>query len=273
MRSNLYSGPNKNQRKEQEPIPEPPHEINSTTDQVLYASAFADYCTYECASTRIDFKPTLMYQSRVFKITVKNTGKVSVKYSFLLFDEEGAAVSPDSKDCPFAADPPLGVIEVNDSLTALVRFSPNDEATYTDYHLVFMAPNLAKEMVPLNISLSGRSVRPFCHFELEESDYIASERTTPELTVQNGTPMVLEAGTKVIEFNSCGIKVRNVRKFYIVNPTSIAWEFMWACVSGNDQMMFRCLTTRGVVQPGKKFEIAFEFMPDSVDLRVFYLII
>lgn len=199
-------GPNKNQRKEQEATLEPPHEVNSTSDQVLFASAFADYCAYECSTTQIDFKPTLMYQSRVFKITVKNTGKVSVKYSFLLFDEEGSAVSPDSKDCPFSADPDQGVIDANDSLNATIRFSPNDEGTYSDYHLVFMAPNLAKEMVPLNISLSGRSVRPFCHFELEDSDYIASERTTPELNLQNGAPMVLEAGTKVIEFNSCGIK-------------------------------------------------------------------
>lgn len=252
-----------------ESMPEPAHEIipNTQIEQILYANALADYCSYECSTSRIDFKPTFMFQTRTFKIQVKNTGKVAIKYSFMLFDEEGNPLNIESSQCPFTVEPMTGNVDVNGTLNASVKFSPVEEDEYSDYHLVLMAPNLDRDMVPLNISLFGTSLRPFCHFELEQSDYIANERST-DLSTTSSVPLVLEAGTRVIEFVSCGIKVRNTRKFYICNPTNIAWEFYWVCTAGNETEVFRCITPKGHVLPGKKFEITFDFWPENVEITV-----
>ncbi|KAJ1622765.1 hypothetical protein T492DRAFT_884735, partial [Pavlovales sp. CCMP2436] len=53
--------------------------------------------------------------------------------------------------------------------------------------------NLAKGVASPSLALSGRAIRPYCHFE-----------------------------TKVIEFESLGVK-----RFQMVNPTSISYEYEW----------------------------------------------
>ncbi|KAJ3226665.1 hypothetical protein HK099_004409 [Clydaea vesicula] len=266
--NNNSRGATQNPKKAIESYPEPQFEViaNSASEHVIFVSAFADYCSFECDINEINFKPTLMYQSRIFKFTIKNTGKICLKYSFLFFDDEGQSVEGGTLDCPFSVSNGSGTLEVNEVLTVFMKFSPIDELNYCDYHAVFMVPNLAKDTIPLNITLNGASLRPFCHFELEDNDYIANERSTPEINMSNGAPLILEQGTKVLEFGSCGIKVRNTKRFYIVNPTSIIWEFEWTLVCGNDHRMFKCLTPKGCILPQKKFEIVFEFIPESIDL-------
>ena len=37
----------------------------------------------------------------------------------------------------------------------------------------------------------------------------------------------LDPATKVIEFESLGTKVRNTRRFFVVNPTSVPYDFVW----------------------------------------------
>jgi hydrocephalus-inducing protein len=37
----------------------------------------------------------------------------------------------------------------------------------------------------------------------------------------------LDASTKVLEFESLGVRVRNTKRFMVLNPTSIAYEFFW----------------------------------------------
>lgn len=50
---------------------------------------------------------------------------------------------------------------------------------------------------------------PFCHFELEDSDYITAERRTPELQNPKGTTLGLN--TRVVEFAAIGVCSRNSR--------------------------------------------------------------
>lgn len=61
--------------------------------------------------------------------------------------------------------------------------------------------------------MKGRSLLPFCHFELEESDYITGGRRNPELRGPWGAApgTMLNPNTKVIEFQSCGVKVKVTR--------------------------------------------------------------
>ena len=75
--------------------------------------------------------------------------------------------------------------------------------------------------------VKGIGMMPYCHFELEESDYISGNRRKPDLKGPKGSPpgVSLDQATRVIEFLSCGINVVNTRSFNILNPTSEPWKF------------------------------------------------
>ena len=57
--------------------------------------------------------------------------------------------------------------------------------------------------------LQGKSVLPWCHFELKESNYI-KDRRNPELKGTVG--LILDPNTKVIEFEACGLS--NVTRYF-----------------------------------------------------------
>ncbi|KAI8854495.1 hypothetical protein BC829DRAFT_439199 [Chytridium lagenaria] len=255
-------------RKIVEQYPEPAYEVlnNTISEHHLLLSALADYCSYECDVSAIRFKNTFMYQTRVYRFNLKNTGKVQLRYSFHFFLDDGSQVDSSSDDCPFAVSPSSGAIDPGDNILMTLRFSPVDDGEYS-YVMLCNILNLVKEAKKLAIPISGASLRPFCHFELEESDYLTSERRNPDSGLSNGVPQVLPQSTRVIEFGSCGVKVRNSKRFYIVNPTNLAYEFEWICELPADQRVFRCLTQRGVVLPNKKFEMLFDFFPETVDLK------
>ncbi|KAJ3215867.1 hypothetical protein HDU67_010224 [Dinochytrium kinnereticum] len=255
-------------RKVVEHYPEPIHDVinSAISEHSLLLSALADYCSYECDVSAIRFKSTFMYQTRVYRFSMKNTGKVQLRYSFHFFADEEGQVEATADECPFAVTPSTGAIDPNDSIMLTVRFSPLDDGEYT-YNMLCNIQNLVKDAKKLAIPISGTSMRPFCHFELEESDYLTSERRNPDSGTANGVPQVLPQNTRVIEFGSCGVKVRNSKRFYIVNPTNVPYEFEWICELPADQRVFRCLTQRGVVLSSKKFEMIFDFFPETVDLK------
>ena len=101
---------------------------------------------------------------------------------------------------------------------------------------------------------------PYCHFELEDSDYVTGSRRNPELRGPGGSPpgATLDPNTRVIEFTSVGIQVKNRRSFYIINPTNSQYSFVWNCEDEEDPKIvkqFSCATTKGFVAPGKKTEV------------------
>ena len=78
---------------------------------------------------------------------------------------------------------------------------------------LFSATNLQPNTQGFSIPVSGRSLLPYCHFEVEESDYVSGGRRNPELSGPGGAPpgSTLDPSTKVIEFKSCGVKVKNLK--------------------------------------------------------------
>ena len=101
---------------------------------------------------------------------------------------------------------------------------------------------------------------PYCHFELEDSDYINGARRNPELPGPGGAPpgATLDPNTRVMEFTSTGVNVKNKRHFYIVNPTSTPYTYVWSCEDEPDprgKVMFACLTPKGQVTAGKKSQV------------------
>jgi hydrocephalus-inducing protein len=76
---------------------------------------------------------------------------------------------------------------------------------------------------------------------------------------------------QVLEFESLGIHVRNTKRFFVLNPTSISYEFTWSrMVAGNNSSgpnagsaagsgggsgatgtPFACTTKRGIISGGR----------------------
>ena len=124
--------------------------------------------------------------------------------------------------------------------------------------LVISIDHLDPNSEKLIIELDGEAERPVCHFELPPSKY---RDRKPDL----------DAKYNVIEFESLGTKVKNTKRFYVVNPTSQGYEFEWKRVEDDKLPMgagnhsatnFKCLTPKGVALSGKKGEIIFEYNPD-----------
>jgi len=252
-----------------EKLPEPQHELipNTEFNYQLKLSANADYVSYECEVDTIKFKSTMMYQTRAYKFLLKNVGTIKMDYSFVFIDEKlGEILNENNDDFPFSVEPESGTIEANDSTLITIRFTPNDVYDY-QCTLFCNIQNLVNDEKPLLINVSGSSLRPFCHFELDECEYITNDHHHPDLVNANGEAIVFDPLTKVLSFNSCGVKIRNSKKFYIVNTTQISYDFEWTCLAGNEKI-FKCLTKKGRILSGKKFEINFEYVPENIDQRV-----
>ena len=69
----------------------------------------------------------------------------------------------------------------------------------------------------------------------------------------------IDSKYSIIEFDSLGVKVKNTKRFMVVNPTSHSYEFEWEEVeseepgkeSKREMPMFRCLTPKGTILSGK----------------------
>jgi hydrocephalus-inducing protein len=250
-----------------EHLPEPSTElVSNLPDYSILLSGFADYSQFEMDFNNINFKSTLMYQTRVFRFPIRNSGKVLLKFQFSILDEAGI-ILPESDDSFFSVIPSSGAISGGESSIITIKFSPLEGGDY-NCQLICEIPNLQKDQEILRTKLSGSSLRPFCHFELEDSDYILADRRMGDRS--DGSMLVLEPNTKVMEFRSCGIRAKNMKKFYIVNPTHLSYEYVWKSESTNpqDADIFKCLTPKGVISSNKKSEIIFEFNPETIDVKV-----
>lgn len=102
---------------------------------------------------------------------------------------------------------------------------------------------------------------PYCHFELEDSDYIRSGRRNPELTGPNGSPpgTTLDPNTRVIEFQCMGVGVRTTKKFTIINPTNQNYTYEWVsedATGGTKKVAeFVCPTPSGMIMSGKQTQV------------------
>jgi hydrocephalus-inducing protein len=66
---------------------------------------------------------------------------------------------------------------------------------------------------------------------------------------------------QVLEFESLGVRVRNTKRFFVLNPTSISYEFVWAPVAraaagqgsggADTQSPLVCSTRKGIIGGGR----------------------
>ncbi|XP_035275425.1 hydrocephalus-inducing protein homolog [Anguilla anguilla] len=284
-------------RKVLETDPEPEHSVldGSSRELELLISAVCDHAQFSCPTDSIRFRDTLLYQARAFQIQMCNEGKVRLDFSWqVLMERCGKSVSFDRGDevqagarggsrtalrpatagaleslssllrgdpslPPFSVEPSGGSISPGSTQAFCVTFSPLEVAEF-EGRLVCSIPNLKEEPGP-TLAVSGRSLLPYCHFQLEDSDYLSSGRRDPETRAPRGAPPkgTLDPNTRVIEITSVGVGTPVSRVFGVLNPTRKPYSFSWRCEDGCSSP-FRCPAPKGSIQPGKKVEVCFEFL-------------
>ncbi|XP_033221021.1 hydrocephalus-inducing protein homolog [Belonocnema kinseyi] len=175
----------------------------------------------------------------------------------------------DSENWPFEIKPENGIIPPGQSLEFNLKFSPLDVFDYKAC-LKCIIENLNPKFSPLCIPIKARSLLPYCHFEILESDYLTSGRRNKKLPGPIGydieDPSVFE-NTKVIEFNVIGVGECHIKNFNLVNPTMDDYNFSWSDRT-NHQMKdvpnFHCRTMEGIVQRGKRLNVSFTFHAEDV---------
>ncbi|XP_074007853.1 hydrocephalus-inducing protein homolog [Numenius arquata] len=299
--------------------PEPAHVVleKSSREMELRLSAVIDHAEFQLDTDTIQFKETLLFQTRIFSFPLSNTGNVALEYTWMAAVEDERAVShtgellPPSLDgyflslasgasvnlrsscCSsqpsrapeqvssspsssplktvtatsmFSVEPSSGTIPAGQDQVFQMKFSPVYVGNF-ESHMLCSIPNLKPSQKGPEVVVKGRSLMPDCHFELEDSDYITAKRRNPDLRGPKGTTLDLD--TRVIEFVAVGVCSRNSRTFMVMNPTSAAYSFQWTCQDTDappEEVAFFCLTERGQIQPEKKAEMKFEFIPRHLDV-------
>ena len=237
-------------------VPEPEHPViqGSEKELRLECNAIIDYPKYECETDNIMFKPTLMFQTRSYKFDVKNVAMVDIHYLWKITNTLQGTVD----NGPFSIIPRTGDISPGCTESFILKFSPLEVESNFERLLVCSILNRSPEQQPLIIEIDGISERPICHFELPPSKY--RERKEKDMSP-------IDNIYNIIEFESLGTKIKNTKRFMVVNPTNQGYEFTWEEEVDETKPksgMFRCITPKGVILSGKKFEMAFEYTPDAV---------
>ncbi|XP_075796761.1 hydrocephalus-inducing protein homolog isoform X3 [Pelodiscus sinensis] len=295
--------------------PEPAHTFleDSSRELELRISAVVDYTQFKLETNLVQFKETLLFQTRVFKFQMANKGTVALEYSWKVgmedsrravnFPEELLPCSPEGElpsatsavstkmPCsrpasqhgsvlesvssfmfavaalpPFSVEPSSGIIPAGKKQQFLLKFSPLEVGEF-EGHIFCSIPNLKPNHQGPVVAVTGRSLLPYCHFELEDSDYLATSRHNPELQGSQGA--ALDSTARVIEFTSLGVHTRSSRTFMLVNPTNSTYSFQWVCEQPEDlqeQPVFSCLTEMGQIRPEKKAEVTFAFVPQHLGI-------
>ncbi|CAM9222413.1 unnamed protein product, partial [Heterosigma akashiwo] len=258
-------------------LPEPataPVEGEAEKNQEILVSAVADAGKYECDTQQVAFKPTSMFQTRAHTFVVKNTAAIALPFRWSmalnpvsvpggmtsrpLTMGSRAPVFPN----PYSIEPAEGEIAGKGEQRFAVRFAPLEVDDY-QYVARALMPTLAPGAAPLRVFLGGRAQRPIVHFDLEEAtDYLASRPDA--LKNELGVPGQIAApSVRCVEAVSKGTRVRNTRRFHVVNPTAAPYDFVWEA-QGEPAPAWRCATPKGHLLPGRRGEMVFEYTPEAV---------
>ncbi|XP_018351511.1 PREDICTED: hydrocephalus-inducing protein homolog [Trachymyrmex septentrionalis] len=173
----------------------------------------------------------------------------------------------ESDDLPFEIYPEKGILPPGESVECVLRFSPMDIFDYKAY-LVCKMENL--ELPELIIPIVGKSLLPYCHFDIPESDYLSSNRRDMKLPGPIGyqpDDNSLPEGTRVIELDVIGISGSHIKKFRMINPTSDDYHFIWEDRTrhADDEISkFHCALPEGIAERGKQVDFAFTFFAENI---------
>lgn len=244
--------------------PEPLHEIiGDISDKILAIYAVADYAKFEIDKSDIVFSTTKMFETRVHQFPLKNVGKVILNFSWS---------GNQYIDGPFELEPKQGQIKPGEQTTFTIKYAPQDVDRHEEIFTCYI-DNIMPTVETPAIIVTGVSTCPLVHFEITPSDYLTSGRRKVLFQNQEIESLVDKEKTRVIELYSCGIKVKNTKRFYILNPTDVDFKYSWQKIqtetndNNNGDNSFSCLTRTGIINSGKKSEIIFEYIPYSLETK------
>ena len=219
-------------------VKEPEYKLikNEKKEIELLITGKIDIPNFSCDIEEIFFKKTKMFCSRTYNIKIKNLSLIKLKYFWEFYDE----FSGTNDSGYFSINQNKGVIDKEDTKEFILRFNPTECDKINSKRLLFF--KIKGTTLEHKIDVYGDTERPICHFELP---FVKSEN--------------LE---KVIEMQSLGYNNSNIKKFYILNPTALSYDFCWE-FNHTTNSYLKCLTPKGTILSGKKFETRFEFLPNK----------
>lgn len=252
---------------ETEPEPAFTEEPDGARSLDMLVTGLADFCKFKCKPESIKFKDTLVFQTRQFDFNLSNKGSVALDFSWRVMLESGGEEGP---PLPFEVCPASGSVAAGQKTKITVKFSPL-AVVDLEARLVCHIGNLEEGKQGPTIALKAKSLLPFCHFELEDSDYLSGARRNPALRGPGAAPAgtTLDPNTRVIELNTIGVGGAVSKVFNIVNPTTKAYDFEWQNLDSGDVKeppTFHCVVQGGRVLPGKKAEQRFNFCPTRLGI-------
>eukprot|EP00658_Telonema_sp_P-2_P082699 TRINITY_DN8790_c0_g1_i4.p1 TRINITY_DN8790_c0_g1~~TRINITY_DN8790_c0_g1_i4.p1 ORF type:complete len:2065 (-),score=554.24 TRINITY_DN8790_c0_g1_i4:246-6440(-) len=202
---------------------------------------------------QIQFDTTKILQKRSSPLIIHNTGKVRLPYRISVEPLEGDEHEDADHLDAFSINPAVGEIAPGQTERITVRYTPITVGKHTQTIVVGLPYGQAPEAL---IPISGSAECPLIHINLPQSD---------DYQLRRSDKPPVDADTSVISFFSKGVKIRNTVRFMVVNPSTISYEFEWVDKSKNP--LFRCSTMRGTIHSGKKYEMVFEYLPESLDTQ------
>ncbi|KYQ52600.1 Hydrocephalus-inducing protein [Trachymyrmex zeteki] len=175
----------------------------------------------------------------------------------------------ESNDLPFGIYPEKGILPPDESVECVLLFSPMDVFDYKAY-LACKMENLDPELPELIIPIVGRSLLPYCHFDIPESDYLSDDRRDMKLPGPIGYQSddnSLPEGTRVIVLDVIGIGGSHIKKFRMINPTSDDYHFIWEDRTRHveDEIpKFHCALPEGIAERGKQVDFTFTFFAENI---------
>ncbi|CAJ1447961.1 unnamed protein product [Effrenium voratum] len=237
--------------------PEPAHALveGSEREMPLRTLAVADQMSYECGIENIFFSPTVLFQTRLYRFTVTNPSSIALPFNWRVMPATSDArdASGPARLSAYSISPAKGSIAAGATEEFQLLFAPKEVEDFAG-----LLDSRMPLQEPLRIPLNASALRPWCHFEVPSSDYRARRQAETSL----------DPKYQVIEFESLGTRVRNTKRFYVLNPTSDTYEFNWMqeeVERKESEDPFRCLTKRGTILPGKKYEMTFEYLPADTE--------
>jgi hypothetical protein len=261
-----------------------------TQQVVVTCSGVADNANYECDGNHetLSFVPTYIFQSSQHKFSLKNTSniKLPLQWSWenLTTGRKTASTTsrphtstnilkydPNDIPCPYKIEPEESMISPNQSQEFIIKFAPMDAGDFF-YRLngYFFGNKGISQVNPVEMMYRGLGKRPVCHFDIKETlDYLS--RRLPNLKNENGLNSSIESSDlKVVEVESVGLRTRNTFKFYVTNTTNESYEFLWETM-GEASPFWRCVQSAGMMFPGKRIEMLFEYLPEDINVsEAFY---
>lgn len=245
-----------NQKNKSLTVNEPAFKILGQKQKDLYlrVTATADVIKYTIDTQSIDFSPTLMYESRFVEVRMTNTSSIRLEYAWELqrFNALRTDYATTRKPC-FKVIPHQGTIDGGKTTVFKVVFAPEE---VDDFTAEFMCKIPFLIGAPPVLSMNGISRRPLCHFDVDVSDYLT--RRHPAY-IDNPLPDDIQ----VIELYSKCVGNKTIKKFDVINPTSMPYEVNWKCVDENPSAI-QCQMSAALISAGRRYSFAFSYLPTSV---------